>query len=112
VGTGIRFIGTSTWQNHAMEVESFSIVLNNSNYLDLLRYCVDNSGTDYGFMQNVGVVISNLLKLDYNPFKKGKNCSEVIAEILELEGYKFNKSKDLITPKDIYLILKNNNLNI
>jgi hypothetical protein len=108
VGGGLRFIGTKVWESHAEEVASFPIQISQDNYISLLQYCVDNAGTEYGFAQNLGVAICELFRMKKNPFKTGKNCSEVVSDILKLEGYKFDKESNLITPKDIYKVLSEN----
>jgi len=102
VGGGVRFIGNKAWENHAEEVSSFTLDIKQCNYITLLQYCVDHAGMEYGFAQNLGVVVCDLLKLEKNPFKKGKNCSEVVGEILKLEGIHISKDTNLLTPKDIY----------
>lgn len=105
VGGGLRFIGTKVWESHAEEVASFSIDISQENYVKLMQYCVDNAGTEYGFVQNIGIAMCELLSLKTNPFKEGKNCSEVVGEILKLEGIIFEKETNLLTPKDIYKAL-------
>ena len=108
VGSGVRFIGLKQWTEHAQEIDCFTVTLKNSNYITLMQYCIDHSGFDYGFMQNIGIFLADIFRLKNNPFKKGLNCSEQIAKILSLEGYKFDKPFDLITPKDIYQVLISN----
>jgi len=105
VGSGVRFIGRKIWEDHAEEVASFDIEITQENYTTLIQYCVDNAGLEYGALQNIGVVFCNLFKIKSNPFKKGKNCSEAISDILKLEGYKFEKESNLIVPKDIFNLL-------
>jgi hypothetical protein len=104
VGSGIRFIGAAIWDKHAEEVASFDIEIAQCNYVTLLQYCVDNAGTEYGYMQNLGVPLSKLFNLKTNPFQTGKNCSEVVAEILSREGYE-SLNLNLVTPKDIFNML-------
>jgi hypothetical protein len=105
VGGGVRFIGSKRWEEYAKEVASFELDITDESYYQIMRYCVDNSGIDYGFWQNIGVVISNIFSLKKNPFSNGENCSEAIGEILGLEGYKIDKDMNLLTPKDIFSIL-------
>jgi hypothetical protein len=105
VGSGVRFIGTKQWEKHAVEVDSFEVDLINGNYVSLLQYCIDHTGTDYGVLQNLGVPLASIFKLDSNPFQSGTNCSEEIYKILLLSGYSNTKKKDLVTPKDIHRIL-------
>lgn len=102
VGSGVRFIGSIAWSQHAEEVASFPLQICNSSYLQLMQYCIDNAGRKYGFLQNIGVALSYVFKEKFNRFKEGKNCSEVIADILEMEGIKIDIEKNLITPKDVY----------
>ena len=106
VGAGVRFIGAERWAEHAEEVDSVTIQISDENYVKLMQWCVDNSGIDYGFGQNFGIILANICKLKTNPLKNGKNCSEAIGEILELEGYSFDKELNLLTPKDINIALK------
>jgi hypothetical protein len=105
VGSGLRFIGSKTWELHAVEVASFDIQIIKANYISLLQYCVDNSGTDYGFLQNIGISLAKIFRMKYNPFQKGKNCSEVVGEVLKHEGYILPINKNLVTPKDIFNLL-------
>jgi hypothetical protein len=107
VGSGIRFIGTKQWELHAQEVKSFTISITNCNYVELMQFCIDNSGNEYGFLQNIGIFIADLFNLSKNPVSKGMNCSEVLGKILKLEGYLFDKEDNLLTPKDIELALVN-----
>jgi len=105
VGNGVRFVGLKVWETHAVEVDSFDISINTDSYIKLLQYCVDNSGVEYGFMQNLGVVLSNLLGKKNNIFTSGLNCSEIVAAELEMNGFVFNKENNLILPKDIYKVI-------
>lgn len=106
VGSGVRFVGTKYFQSKALEVEEFKLTLTEEEYKKLLKWCVENEGQPYGFLQNIGIVIANILKLKSNPFKKGVNCSEMIGRILANRGYKITKDFDLLDPKDINNILK------
>lgn len=107
VGKGVRFIGSERWSEHAVEVDSFDIEVSDESYVKILQYCVDNSGIEYGFFQNLGIIWANICRLARNPVDDGDNCSETIGEILALNGYKIEKDLNLLTPKDIWLILNN-----
>lgn len=102
VGSGVRFIGESKWKEHAEEVQAFDIQINNDKYLELLQYCVDNAGAEYGFMQNIGIVLAGLFKEKFNRFTKGMNCSENTYNIADLLGIEIGKDKNIVTPKDLY----------
>lgn len=85
--------------------ETFTIEVKKCNYDQLIQYCVDNEGNSYGHLQNIGLFISNIFGLKKNIFSKGYNCSEEIGKILQLEGYRIDKDLNLLTPRDIELIL-------
>jgi hypothetical protein len=102
VGAGVRFIGLETWKEHAQEVAKFNIEVEDAAYIKLMQYCVDNAGKEYGFIQNAGVPLSRILGLNHNPFNSHKNCSEVVSDMLKLEGYAFDKESNLIDPRDVY----------
>lgn len=105
VGAGVRFIGSHRWKEHAEEVASFELEISDENYKKLMQFCVDNAGIEYGFYQNLGILLANMCASNKNTLTDGINCSEAIGEILELEGYKIDKDLNLLTPKDIFLIL-------
>jgi hypothetical protein len=102
VGVGVRLIGKKEWSLHAEEVVSFDIPVISGNYISLLQHCVDHAGTDYGFLQNIGIPLARLLRLKSNPFQSGVNCAEEIYKVLNLSGYTVDKKIDLVTPKDIF----------
>lgn len=105
VGEGVRFIGLSEWAKHAEEVKSYTLHVKKCNATTLLQYCVDHAQTDYAFWQNLGIVVAGLFRMKRNPWKKGKNCSEALADLLAIEGYKLSKDHNLMTPKDIDTVL-------
>jgi hypothetical protein len=101
VGSGIRFIEKQNWLKHAQIMKSITIEVPDEIYHKMMDVCIKKAGLSYGYMQNLGIVIANIFNLEHNPFPAHENCSEILAEILEEAGYKFNKSYDLVTPKDI-----------
>jgi hypothetical protein len=111
-GTGINFTGEETFKHHAVIVEQREIELNDAQFGDFMKYCLTHSGIKYGYMQNLGIGIAKLLKLNRNPFRSDENrivCSELIARILQCAcGAKFTKDLDLVTPKDIRDFLDEN----
>lgn len=106
VGTGgVRFVGYKLWHTHAEEIKAFTLSADKINIINMLQTFVDECGTDYGYLQNIGIALADLFGWKNNPWRNGKNCSEIVAEFLISEGYSFSKPLDLITPKDIYNIL-------
>lgn len=109
VGTGgVRFIGQKLWSKKSEEMLSFTLKVKKCNATSMLQDFVDEAGMDYGHMQNVGIFLANVFGWKKNPWRKGKNCSEIVGKFLISQGYKVSKSVDLLTPKDIEDILKSN----
>lgn len=106
VGSGIRFIEKSNWEKYAELVVSYEIEVSNEIYVRMMQTCIDNAGLKYGYMQNIGVIIAKLFKLEYNPFPENDNCSELLLRLLIEAGYSIEKSHDLVTPLDIENMLK------
>lgn len=102
---GVRFIGLEQWKKKAIEVKSFKLYVESEKTTELMQFLVDNCGVEYGILQNIGIVYANFFGKLKNPWRKGKNCSEAVADFLVLNGFSFKKSHDLITPKDIYEVL-------
>jgi hypothetical protein len=112
VGSGLRFISKERWLQHAEITCSFELLVSLDTYLKIRNTCIRFSGQDYGYLQNLGILIADMFSLDYNPFPENQNCSEILARILEEEGFKFAKNRNLLTPRDIEhaLLLKINYL--
>lgn len=106
VGSGVRFIGDNLWEKHALEIKSYTIEVTDESYIESLQECVDNAGINYGFWQNIGIVVANILNLNKNPFNSGINCSEIMGKLLKKNGYVITKDTNLLTPLDIENILK------
>lgn len=106
VGGGVRFVSLSLWSEKAQEIDSFTLDVKKCNSTRLLQYCVDNAGTGYGWLQNLGLFLANVFGWKANPWKSGKNCSEAIADMLAMEGYTFDKPHDLLGPREIYEALE------
>lgn len=109
VGVGVRFVGATYWLKHAEIIEEFEIEVTDECYRELMCFCIDQAGTSYGKMQCLGVFLAKIFKMKKNIFKNDKNeeiCSEIAGRILSSAGYSFDKDFDLISPKDIYNVLK------
>lgn len=65
----------------------------------------------YSLLQILGIWVSDRLGLKSNPFPNGRNayiCSELVAQALRHTGFDpfISKRRDLITPKDLYIALR------
>lgn len=107
VGVGVRYISKAIWLENVKIQESYIITMSDDQYNQLMDFCIDHAGVKYGYLQNIGIFVADLLKLKKNPFDmKEEVCSEILGEILIQLGYVFNKTADLLTPKDIEVELK------
>lgn len=117
VGKGVRFIGLTNWLKHAEVVDEFSIEIPEEQYDNLMKYCIDEAGLDYGLVQCVGILVVELLSkvgviLNKNPFpghSMDRICSEEVSNVLKSIGIVIKKDRNLISPKDIYEALSHVN---
>lgn len=86
-------------------------------YKNISKACFEECGKKYGIMQNVGIMLSDICKLlrfnIKNPWKNGKNCSEVIYTnvIVPLWGDQ-GHDPDTIKPHHIDKIIQKHISNI
>ncbi len=123
-GKGLFPLSKERFLEHNIPVETFEISVTDEEYLQIRRLCFINMGLDYGFWQNIGNLIADLLEVTckkfniqkriVNPFMDGVNCSEWIAYIIKIKDPEVCKSIEInrVKPNDIYnyLIKKHNNL--
>ena len=91
-----------TWEKKSEIIIQKQIEITEEAYQLILNY---KKVKHYGYLQIIGLVLAKAFRLNWNIFPNDKICSELVAEVLELSGYKINKNKNLVTPKDIYEII-------
>lgn len=102
---GVTFTGQEHWEarNRAVFLRHFE--LSEDEYDEFLELAMSRCGEEYGFWQNLGIKINNLLKLGYNIFGNGgelANCSELIFDFAHLVRLEIGiRNPDLVTPYDI-----------
>lgn len=73
--------GTQFDKKHEI-VKSYEIEVEDEPYVKIREECHNEAGAPYGFMQNLGIVLADLCNLIgikiSNPFKTGRNCSELM----------------------------------
>jgi len=85
-------------------VERYEIIIQEEYYNKISKACLHDAGVVYGLKQNVGIFYVDIMKLFgkkvQNPWKKGKNCSELIFENALLEMFpELSKTHDKETIK-------------
>ncbi len=92
-------------------IKSYQIEIPKDIYSKLAAERMKSAGENYGFMQNVGIVLVDICKLFgkeiSNPWKKGKNCSELIYNlILKPLNPELNFDPETIKPHHVERIIK------
>lgn len=109
----VHFINKENFLKNNIIIKEYIIPIDNNCKNKIIRKCVDLAAVDYGYDELLKIIIKDLcIKLSVKcEFinSKGFICSELVAEILEeVFVKKFNKSKYLLTPKDIEEFIKQN----
>lgn len=94
-------------QKHTI-ICKYTVEINDQDHNAIVKSCLKEVGIRYGFMQNIGIVyvwvVFKLLKKSIdNPWKKGKNCSELILPLLQkiFPNEFSNLNPNTVTPKDL-----------
>lgn len=88
-------------------VEEFELELTCEQFAKFSTKCIDLSGEEYSKLELLQILLCDITDgRIHTQDQKGYICSELMAELLEDLGYKFNKPKYLLTPKDIIEKLK------
>ena len=87
-------------------VKEYTIQIPEDEYLKISKACVKEAGQPYGVWQNIGIVLVKVMNMlgknMENPWKQGKNCSELIyTEVLKSLFPELDYNPNLIEPKDI-----------
>ena len=99
-------------------VAEFELEISEETYKKTIQFAIDEAGVPYGMSQIFGILYVKALGLfgvkARNPFPNGSGnyvCSELVAQILkEIVGLEINKDLDLIDPKEVYELLKANQI--
>jgi hypothetical protein len=91
-------------------IDEIQIELTNEQFRKFSTKCIDLAGQSYSCITLLQILLCELsggrVKFEDQP---GYICSELMCELLEDLGYKFNKPKFLVTPKDIIESLRTQN---
>jgi hypothetical protein len=83
VGAGLRFIGKRLWEDHAEIVDSYKLEVSEETYTEMHRVCILSCGKPYGYMQNLGIYLADIL-----------NCTTEIEPVFNRDGYYYDKTSD------------------
>lgn len=90
---------------------SYEISIHESIYSKMKTLRLMAAGENYGYLQNIGIVLVDIAKLlgfnIKNPWKKGRNCSELLyVYVLKPMFPELNYNPDTIKPHHIDKIIK------
>lgn len=110
VGRGATIVSYSNFLIKNEPIKEFNLNISDELFDEICNEFHKRSGKDgYGFLQNIGILIAEKLKLTKNPFDDGLNCSEWIAYCLEEiypERWKSNERDfNLVKPSEVYEFL-------
>lgn len=107
-GTSVHFVASRIFKARAITLHEYKITITKAQRQELVGWCLNNAGMDYGLKQAFGIGIMKMLELEHNPFgeKDAQVCSEVVAHVLKGIadlGLKIDFEK--ASPKDIKVFL-------
>jgi len=113
-GFAVNFMEESRMLKDHAVVAEFELTVSEATYVKTMQFAIDNAGVPYGIAQIFGILYVKALALASirakNPFANGDSnfvCSELVGEILkEIVGLEVDYDMDLITPKEIFELLK------
>lgn len=110
-GTKVNFVGLDRFMGHSQVFEEYEFTMAGEKKPDLLRFCIDVAGEDYGISQAFGIGLMRLAKWWFgkrisNPFRHGEICSEIGAKVLRIMGYSPDFDDDQAGPREVWEYVK------
>lgn len=110
-GKVVNYEYHTEFDKHHEIVKSYKIIIPKEMRENINKECFKESGKPYGCLQNLGIVLVDLMRLlgksMDNPFKGGKNCSELIyLEVLKQLKPELDYNPDTVKPHHIETIIK------
>jgi len=111
--SGVNFLSQRNFEKDNIEVKTYRLLISDQDYERVMKGIINSCGKQYGFMQNVGIVIVDVFRKVFkvninNPFTKHYNCSELIYKLIITKLYpQISKryNPNTVTPLDIDNIL-------
>jgi hypothetical protein len=106
----VHFISLENFVKDNEIVEEIELDLCPESFKRFSRKCVDLAGVEYSKLQLLHIFLVDITNGKFKTQDQpGYICSELMCELLEDLGYKFEKPKYLVNPKDIIECLKKAN---
>jgi hypothetical protein len=108
-GDGVNFTNEHSFNKKNKVVATFELEVSPQEKTEILQFCIDNSRTQYGHLQVLGIGIIKIARKIgckiKNPFTKGNVCSEIAARIISMLGVSITEDLNLVGPRYIYEVL-------
>lgn len=109
-GSSVNYTHKSEFVKHHKIVKCYKIKVPADIEREMAIACLRDAGKPYATMQNIGIALVNILAIFKikisNPWKDGKNCSELLYTLILKKMYPDLKNDaDLIKPHHIERIL-------
>lgn len=108
-GLQVNFVGLEEFSVASRIIKEFPIQVSDQAFLKVLQFAVDNSGKPYSVKELLGYGWAIAFAKKTNPLGDGRKtfvCSELVGTILdEVLQIPVGKDLDLITPKDVFVLL-------
>jgi len=114
-GNSVHFLGFDKFNKTVQPIHTFELDITREQYRELLHYCFEHAGTDYGIKQIFGIAYVKFMgcigKKVNNPFSDGEKsqvCSELVGNVLsDILDNDLKLDLDIAGPRDIYEYLNN-----
>ena len=104
----VNYEHESVFYNKHELVREYTLIVDSLLELEIRKACWKECGKKYGMLQNVGIFLIDLGLIKDNPWKSGRNCSELIyLKVLKKMIPELNLNPDTIKPHEIEDIILN-----
>lgn len=98
----VHFIEFSNFKKNNEVVKEIKLQLTCEQFKKFSQKCIDLAGQPYSKLELLQILVCDITNGKvHTEDQKGYICSELMCELLEDLGYKFDKPKYLVNPKDI-----------
>lgn len=102
----VNYEHESVFKTKHQIVKEYTLMVDPDLEMSIRRSCWEDCGKKYGMLQNLGIFLKDLKIVKDNPWKQGRNCSELIyIKVLKQMIPSLNRNPDTIKPHEIEEII-------
>ena len=105
----VHFLSDLIFLKKVYVIEEFEFEIDDQHFDQVLMFCLENCGREYGLLEVLGIPIMDLLKLEKNPFGEGEGkqyCAQLVARVLTVMGDETGFIADRVRLKEVYDFVK------